>query len=373
VSIDLSFGGRVGGFALDLAFQAPPTGVTAVFGPSGSGKTTLLRCIAGLQRLPGRLLVGNEVWQDASRFLAPHRRAVGYVFQEASLFPHLSVRRNLLYGQRRATKSGAAVTVGLDEATTLLGLEALLERGPERLSGGERQRVAIGRALLSGPRLLLMDEPLSSLDAAAKEEILPYLETLAETLALPILYVSHDLAEVERLADTLVLLDKGRLLAAGPLTELQADPALPLVHLPEAAVTLEATASGLDEAYGITSFAVDGGTLQVPGRQGPVGQRRRLRIRASDVSLALQAVAAMSILNRVPARIEAIEPQDPAGVQANVILRLGADGEGARIVARITGKSREALGLEIGSPVFAQIKSVSLVASGAAARADEPV
>ena len=371
MTIALRFAGRIGGFAVDIALAAPPRGVTAVFGPSGSGKTTLLRCIAGLQRLPGRLRVGDEVWQDDGRFLAPHRRAVGYVFQEASLFPHLSVRRNLLYGHRRAARAGVALPVGLDEAVALLGLEALLERGPERLSGGERQRVAVGRALLSGPRLLLMDEPLSSLDAGAKEEILPYLEALTEAMSLPILYVSHDLAEVERLADTLALLENGRVLAAGPLTELQADPALPLVHLPEAAVTLEATVAEVDDVYGITGFAVAGGMLQVPGRQGPVGRRRRLRIRASDVSLALQAVEAMSILNRLPARIEAIEPQDTAGVQANVILRLGREGEGARIVARITRKSREALGLTVGGPVFAQIKGVSLVASGSAAAAGQ--
>jgi molybdate transport system ATP-binding protein len=364
VSIELSYAGRVGGFALEIAFTAPPRGVTAVFGPSGSGKTTLLRCIAGLERLPGRLSVEGEVWQDVARFLPPHLRAVGYVFQEASLFPHLNVRANLDYGRRRALKVGASEAIRLDDAVALLGLEALLARAPERLSGGERQRVAIGRALLSQPRLLLLDEPLSSLDAAAKDEILPYLEALQRALALPILYVSHDLAEVERLADTLVLLERGRLVAAGPLVDLQADPALPLLHLPEAAVTLEAAVSAVDEAYGITTFAVAGGLLQVPGRQGPAGCRRRLRIRASDVSLALSAASDTSILNRLPARIVAIEPQDAAAIQANVILRLGPDGEGDRIVARITRKSQEALGLRPGAPVYAQIKSVSLLATG---------
>jgi molybdate transport system ATP-binding protein len=368
VSIEIGYAGRLGGFTLEVAFRAPPTGVTAVFGASGSGKTTLLRCIAGLERLPGRLSVDGEVWQDERHFLAPHRRAVGYVFQEASLFPHLSVAGNLTYGHRRA-KGGAA---RFDDVVALLGLAPLLARAPDRLSGGERQRVAIGRALLSGPRLMLMDEPLSSLDAAAKEEILPYLEALQRSLSLPILYVSHDLAEVERLADTLVLLERGRLLAAGPLPELQADPALPLVHLPEAAVTLEATVAAVDEVWGITAFAVAGGMLQVPGRQGPVGRRRRLRIRASDVSLALADVTEMSILNRLPALIVAISPQDPSGVQANVILRLGPQGEGERLVARITRKSQAALGLAEGARVFAQIKSVSLVATGAAAPARLP-
>lgn len=366
MSIDLSYTGRIGDFALEIAFAAPPRGVTAVFGASGSGKTTLLRCIAGLERLPGRLSVEGEVWQDEARFLPPHRRAVGYVFQEASLFPHLSVRANLNYGRRRALKAGKREAIRLDDAVALLGLAGLLSQAPDRLSGGERQRVAIGRALLSQPRLLLLDEPLSSLDAAAKDEILPYLEALQRSLALPILYVSHDLAEVERLADTLVLLERGRLVATGPLVELQADPALPLIHQAEAAVTLEAAVSAVDEAYGITAFAVAGGLLQVPGRQGPPGRRRRLRIRASDVSLALSAAADSSILNRLPARIVAIEPQDSVGIQANVILRLGSDGAGARLVARITRKSQEALGLGPGALVYAQIKGVSLLATSGA-------
>ena len=192
-------------------------GVTALFGPSGCGKTTVLRCVAGLQMLrDGYLSIGGEVWQDGAAFRPPYQRSVGYVFQEASLFPHLSVRRNLLYGHRRALRRGTGEATRFDEVVELLGMQGLLDRSPLRLSGGERQRVAIGRALLSQPRLLLMDEPLAGLDRLSKDEILPYLEALHTALSIPILYVSHDIAEVERLADHLVLMQAGQWSRAGP-------------------------------------------------------------------------------------------------------------------------------------------------------------
>ena len=209
-AIEARFSGRLGGFALDAAFSAPGRGITALVGPSGSGKTSLLRCIAGLARLPGRLWVGDQVWQDERRFLPPHRRAVGMVFQEPSLLAHLSVRGNLLYGYER--RRGPA-RLGFDEVVGLLGAGPLLERATGRLSGGERQRVAIGRALLSQPDLLLMDEPLSSLDADSKAEILPFLERLPQALSIPILYVSHDAAEVARLADHALVMQAGRIVA----------------------------------------------------------------------------------------------------------------------------------------------------------------
>ena len=199
--------GRLGQFRLDAAFQVPAAGVTALFGPSGSGKTTVLRCIAGLQRLEGRLSVCGEVWQDDGHFLPPHQRPVGYVFQEPSLLSHLSVRGNLEFGLKRARQ----VRLGFAEVTAFLGLGPLLGRSTARLSGGERQRVALGRALLSQPELLLMDEPLSGLDAEAKSEILPYLERLHQAMAIPILYVSHDAAEVARLADRVLLMREGRI------------------------------------------------------------------------------------------------------------------------------------------------------------------
>ena len=208
--IEVRLEGRLGRFRLDAAFSVPAAGVTALFGPSGAGKTTLLRCIAGLERLQGRVEVAGEIWQDGRRFLAPHRRPVGYVFQEPSLLAHLSVRGNLEFGLKRAGERRLA----LEEVVAFLGLQPLLGRSTERLSGGERQRVAMGRALLSQPRLLLMDEPLSGLDAEAKAEILPCLERLHQLLAIPVLYVSHDAAEVVRFADRLLLMREGRIAPA---------------------------------------------------------------------------------------------------------------------------------------------------------------
>ena len=206
-SISASFQGTLGGFRLDAAFEVPAAGVTALFGPSGSGKTTVLRCIAGLQRLKGRLTVRGQVWQDEHTFRPPHLRPVGYVFQEPSLFGHLSVRGNLEYGLKRAPGR----RIGMDEVVGFLGLQPLLGRSTHKLSGGERQRVAIGRALLSQPELMLMDEPLAGLDAEAKSEILPYLERLQQVMAIPILYVSHDAAEVAGLADRVLLMRGGRI------------------------------------------------------------------------------------------------------------------------------------------------------------------
>lgn len=207
--VEGEFAGRIGSFQLDARFALAPNRITALSGPSGSGKSTLMRCIAGLLRLPGRLVVGGEIWQDQRTFLAPHRRRIGVVFQDASLLPHLSVRDNLLYGARRASE---VPTEGLADVVDLLGLANLLSRSPENLSGGERQRVALGRTLLSKPRLLLMDEPLSSLDAASKADILPYLEALHRSLAIPVLYVSHDAGEIARLADVVLHMRDGRIL-----------------------------------------------------------------------------------------------------------------------------------------------------------------
>ncbi|HXA37445.1 MAG TPA: molybdenum ABC transporter ATP-binding protein [Phenylobacterium sp.] len=210
MSVEGRFSGALGGFRLDARFVLAARGITALSGPSGSGKTTLLRCIAGLTRMAGELSVGGEVWQDARRFTPPYRRPVGVVFQEASLLAHLSVRGNLDYGARRTE---AKAEVGFDDAVELLGLGPLLDRAPANLSGGERQRVALGRALLSQPRLLLMDEPLSSLDAAAKAEILPYLERLHRALAIPALYISHDAGEIARLADHVLYMREGKIVA----------------------------------------------------------------------------------------------------------------------------------------------------------------
>jgi molybdate transport system ATP-binding protein len=366
--IEASFAGRLGAFDVDASFTIPGRGVTALFGPSGCGKTTVLRCLAGLQRLGGRLVVGGEVWQDdaAGMFKPPHRRPIGYVFQEASLFPHLSVRKNLLYGAARAGGRSTG-ELGFEDTVALLGIGTLLDRAPAALSGGERQRVAMGRALLSRPRLLLMDEPLAALDRQTKDDILPYLEALHARLSIPIVYVSHDIAEVERLADTLVLMERGRATAVGRLADLQADPALPLLQPAEAAVTLEGRIAGTDDVYGLTLLDIEGGPLVVPGLHGPVGGRRRLRIRVSDVSFVLSRPEATTILNCLPVRILEAAPAGEGGAQVTLIAGLGEDGTGARIAARITRKSRDALGLEPGCRAYAQIKSVALLASQAGA------
>lgn len=368
--ISIRFAGTLGAFTLDAAFDTPATGITALFGPSGCGKTTVLRGIAGLQRLQGYCAVAGQVWQDDAQdvFRAPHARPVGYVFQEASLFPHLTVLDNLTFGRKRALNAGAPETVRLDDVVELLGLAPLMDRGTTALSGGERQRVAVGRALLSQPRLLLMDEPLSALDAMTKDEILPYFEALHEGLSIPIIYVSHDIDELERVADTLILMDHGRVLASGSLSVLQADPDLPLVRAPEAAVTLDGTVEEIDESYALTTLAVPGGSVIVPGRRGPVGAHRRLRISASDVSFTRTPPTDTTILNCLPVRIVSVTPNDEAGVQMNVVAMLGRGDSGARIVGRVTRKSQERLALVPGSDVHAQIKSVALIASGTAVR-----
>lgn len=359
-TIQARFAGAVGGFALDIAFTAPMRGITALFGPSGSGKTTVLRAMAGLTRLSGRLAVGGEVWQDdvAALRLPPHRRAVGYVFQEASLFPHLSVRGNLLYGARRS--ENREPVMGFDEAVSLLGLERLLERGPDGLSGGERQRVAIGRALLSAPRLLLMDEPLSALDEASRAEILATFERLHDALAIPTIYVSHDLAEVARLADRMVVLSKGRVVAegdVGPIMErLDMEPATGRF---EAGVVLTATVKEHDPGYHLTRLDLAGQPVSIPRVVVAPGERVRLRIRARDVALATTPPDGISIRNRLAGRI--VEIAAPEGSPyAETLVEIGEGAHPAvRLRARVTREAVADLGLAVGSPVFALVKTIS--------------
>ena len=357
--IDIALKGTVGTFSLDAQFSAPAKGVTAVFGPSGCGKTTVARCIAGLKRLAGGFCgIDGEVWQDETTFRPPHLRPIGYVFQEASLFPHLSVKGNLLFGAPKP----APAPIGFDEVVELLGIAHLLTRAPSHLSGGERQRVAIGRALLSQPKLLVMDEPLAALDRTAKGEILPFLERLHETLALPMIYISHDMAEIERFADHLVLMERGTVRSAGPLGALQSNPALPLATSRDAAVSCDALVSGYDGRYGLLALRVKGARLLVPAPPPLLpGARQRLQIAASDVSLAREAPHASSILNVFPARIKSHAPLGQGEV--TVVLALGTAGSGTRILSRITRRSWDALGLCDGLDVFAQVKGVSLVAS----------
>lgn len=356
-SIAAAFRMEYPGFSLDVDLNLPARGVTALFGHSGSGKTTVLRCFAGLNRAPrGRLVVEGQVWQDEAQgiFLPTHARPLGLVFQEASLFPHLSVRKNLEYGMKRAgNKRGE----GFDACVDLLGIRPLLDRAPERLSGGERQRVAIARALLTRPRLLLMDEPLAALDLKRKLEILPYLEKLHDELDIPVLYVSHAPDEVARLADHLVLMDGGRVVASGPLMETLARADLPPAFADDAGVVLEAVVAA-HEADGLTRLDFPGGHLYVSRREEPPGRRLRCRIHARDVSIALAAHADSSILNVLPATVQAVAATDTPG---HVLVQLALP-QGAVLLARITERSRLALGLAPGQPVVAQVKAVALLA-----------
>lgn len=354
--VEARFKGMFGGFSLDVAFRAPASGVTGLFGPSGCGKTTVLRCLAGLTRVAeGYLMADGAVWQDADQFLPPHKRAIGYVFQEPRLFSHLSVLDNLHYGLKRARSAPQAIE--LEPVIDLMGIRDLLRRSTASLSGGERQRVAIGRALLSQPRLLLMDEPLSALDRQSKNEILPYLESLPRALSIPILYVSHDLTEIERLADHLVLMQAGRVLAAGPMAALLTDLTLPLARLPEAAAMLNLTVESHDARYDVTECQIDGLPFFVPGCLGAPGALRRVRVRASDVSLITHAPGGSSVLNILPARILSSHPASPS--QMLVLLTLSGGGE-TRLLSSITRKSWDALALRPGMDLFAQIKGMAM-------------
>ncbi|MER0237851.1 molybdenum ABC transporter ATP-binding protein [Fulvimarina sp. MAC8] len=357
--VEVVLKGRLGDFTLDLAFKAAGTGVTAIFGRSGSGKTSVLRAIAGLERFEGKISVGGEIWQDAQTFLPPHRRAVGYVFQEASLFPHLSVRKNLAFGARR-TKPGVD-KASLDHVIELLGLETLLHRDTTKLSGGERQRVAMGRAVLSHPKILLMDEPLSGLDQTAKNAILPFVEALHAGLGIPVLFVSHEMSEVERLADDIVVLENGRVASAGPLRQVLLDRDLGFATERDAAAVLSGTVTAYDESDGIAELDLGGQTVFAAMEEAPViGARRRLRIEASDVSLTRDAAAASTILNRLDVTILGIESSGRAHVA--VLLALGNDGNSA-FVASVSKRSASHMNLKVGERLIAQVKSVSLATS----------
>ena len=345
-----------GAFRLDVDLTLPGRGITALFGPSGSGKTTCLRAIAGLEHVnDGYVAVGGAVWQDEARriFVPTHRRSLGYVFQEASLFAHLSVRANLEFGMKRVPRSERRFEP--DEVARLLGIWELLERRPDRLSGGERQRVAIARALLASPRLLLMDEPLAALDLRRKQEILPYLERMHDALSIPIIYVSHAPDEVARLADHLVLLDGGRVVASGPLSETLARADLPPSFADDAGVVLDTVLEG-HEADALSRLRFDGGVLYVGQRREAIGTHLRCRIHARDVSLALQRPGGTSIVNLLPARVTACAATDTPG-HVLVQLRMGL----SPLLARITERSRRELDIVPGRELWVQIKGVALL------------
>jgi molybdate transport system ATP-binding protein len=348
MSLEVDIHHSQGDFTLAARFAAP-SGLTALFGRSGAGKSTLINIIAGLIRPQrGKVIVDGQTLVDTERgvFIAKHRRRVGYVFQDSRLFPHLSVRQNLLYGRWFAKGDGGAAG-DFDSVTALLGIAALLDRRPESLSGGEHQRVAIGRALLARPRLLLMDEPLASLDEARRAEIMPYVERLRDEAGVPILYVSHSLAEVARLATTVVLLGGGRTEAVGPVAEV-----LPLADVDDGGSVLNAVVARHDEAFQLSVLSSPAGELQVPRLAVPVGAAVRAYIRARDVMLSLHSPQDISALNVLSGTIAAITPR---GAQADVSL----DCNGITVLSRVTAKSVDRLALAPGRPVHAVIKSVS--------------
>jgi molybdate transport system ATP-binding protein len=359
VSLALRVSATLGQFTLEVECEVPTRGITGLFGRSGSGKTTLLRCIAGLEpRARGRIAFDDEIWQDATSFVPTHRRGVGYVFQEASLFAHLDVRQNLEFGLRRLRP--AQRRLALDDAVALLELAPLLRHRTSQLSGGERQRVAIGRALLASPRLLLMDEPLSSLDQASKAEILPHLARLRDQSSIPILYVSHALGEIMRLADHLLLLEAGRVRATGPLQALLARSDLPLAGYEDSGSVFDAVVEEHDSHYHLSYVRIGAGRLAVAHNQAPLGQRMRVRIDARDVSLALNRPELTSILNILPARVLSLsQGEDPA----QTLVRLEAGSE--PLLARITSRSAAELQLAPGLQLYAQVKTVALMESSA--------
>src|SRR5450830_1884856 len=347
-------------FALDLELQLPGRGVTALYGHSGSGKTTCLRCIAGLEKAPEAFIqINDQVWQDSTRklFVPPHKRALGYVFQEASLFAHLSVRANLEFGLRRIPR--AQRRVDMAHATQLLGIGHLLDRHPQHLSGGERQRIGIARALLTSPQLLLMDEPLAALDSQRKNEILPYLERLHDELEIQMLYVSHSQDEVARLADHIVLLSAGKALASGPIGETLARLDLPMALGDDAGVVIEGTVSAYDDQYQLLTLQLPGSLLSIRVPHSPMteGQVLRIKVQARDVSLNVQAEEHSSILNRLPVTVI---QEIAADNNAHVLVRL--DAAGTPLLARITRYSRDQLQLVPGQTLWAQIKAVAVLA-----------
>lgn len=343
------------GFGLEASFAAPTPGIIAIFGRSGSGKTTLVNVISGLLAPDsGEVRLNGEVLTDTRAGIAVpvERRRIGYVFQDARLFPHLTVIANLRYGEKRAR--AARRIIGFDEVVSLLGLEGLLARRPWQLSGGECQRVSLGRALLSQPRLLLLDEPLASIDVARREEVLPYLEALRDRLAVPIVYVSHQFDEVLRLATHVVLLEGGRALAQGPVSELSLEPKLQSIVGPDlVGAVLEGLVTRVDAEHGSVDLSVGRGTLQVSVRGAPVGSRVRLQILARDVILAAQPVQGLSVRNALASTVTAISDDD----YGQVLVRLDVGGE--TVLARITHGALAALNLRPGDAVWTLVKAVS--------------
>ena len=354
-NIDIKLLLKRAGFTLDVELSLPAQGITVLFGPSGSGKTTLLRCVAGLEQAHGRIRIGEQVWQDseADVLVPTWQRSLGYVFQEASLLAHLSVEQNLRFGIKRLKNPEA--NVALSEAIELLGIGHLLQRDPDRLSGGERQRVAIARSLAMQPRLLLLDEPLASLDQARREEILPWLERLHTSLDIPVLYVTHAMQELTRLADHVVVLQDGKVKLHDTTTRVLADPAFAASVGGQAGVVLQATVIGHDDTDHLTQLALAAGHLWVAQSALTQGQTVRVHVHASDVSLTLSEPQDTSIQNRLPGAIESINPD---AHRAHCIVTVECGGQ--RLLARVTARALKDMGVSVGSSVWCQIKSVAL-------------
>ncbi len=354
MSLDIIFTLRRQEFTLDINLKLPDEGVTAIFGPSGSGKTTLLRAIAGLERIPGaHIRFRKDLWQNEDTFRPVHKRNIGVVFQEPSLFSHLDVGGNIEYGYKRVTKKHQRIS--LNEAIELLEIDHLLDRNPVELSGGEQQRVAIARTLAASPDLLLMDEPLSSLDNKLKLTILPYLEKLHRTLEIPIIYVSHSTDEVARLAEQLVILKNGEILGHGRIEDMLTRLDLPLSHRSDAESLVSATVIDSDTDFGLTRLDVDGNVVTVTGTNLSENDLVKLRIAAHDVSLTLDKQSGTSIQNILPVTVTQIEEENSA--QALVKLSLGCH----PLLARITRRAVQDLDITPGKNLYAQIKSIAVL------------
>ena len=351
-------------FELKLELQLPGQGITAIFGPSGSGKTTLLRAVAGLEKNPqGRIQIAANIWQDTKQgiHLPTWQRPLGYVFQESSLLPHLSVAENLNFGLKRALKSANSAQTeankALQASIELLGIGSLLKRMPDELSGGERQRVAIARAIAMQPQLLLMDEPLASLDAARRQEIFPWLARLRDELKMPMLYVTHSAEEVTRLADHLVVLDQGHVKAQGSVSAVLTQVVNPVVVGEDAGALIAGCIGAVDAQWHLSRVDFDGGCIWMRDAGLPVGKAVRIRILARDVSLATAEPQNTSIQNQLRGSIQSITP-DAHPSQVMVVLKCGAE----EVLARITKRAVDELSLQVGQSVWAQVKSVALVA-----------
>ena len=351
-------------FKLDVDLQLPGQGITSIFGPSGSGKTTLLRAVAGLEKnQQGRIQIGANVWQDTQQGidLPTWQRPLGYVFQESSLLPHLSVTDNLHFGLKRALKSSGnaqtEVAKALQASIELLGIGNLLQRMPDQLSGGERQRVAIARAIAMQPQLLLMDEPLASLDAARRQEIFPWLSKLRDELKMPMLYVTHSAEEVTRLADHLVVLDQGQVKAQGPVSAVLTQVVNPVMVGEDAGALIAGHIGAFDAEWHLSRVDFEGGCIWMRDASLPVGKAVRIRILARDVSLATTEPQNTSIQNQLRCSIQSITA-DAHPSQVMVVLKCGTED----VLARVTKRAADELGLQVGQSLWAQVKSVALVA-----------